>query len=54
MSLLPGVYGSSQSEGRGGSAMGTVVALVDPAGVEVRNNCVMYFVCLKGDRDGRG
>ena len=35
-SLLPGVYGSRQSEGAGSGVTGAVVALVDPARVEVR------------------
>ena len=48
VSRLPGVYGSSQSEGWGGSAAGTVVALVEPAGVEVRPVCIHCLPKLRG------
>lgn len=42
VSLLPGVHGSRQSEGRGSGAVGAVVALVEPDKVQV---CV-YTICV--------
>lgn len=45
-SLLPGVYGSRQSEGAGCGVTGAVVALVDPARVEVSEVLVRRFVGL--------
>lgn len=45
-SLLPGVYGSRQSEGAGCGVTGAVVALVDPARVEVREIIVGQVVWL--------